>query len=152
MHGDAGFVDGTMIAKKLPCYTSSNMGSLQYHGAHYLGPMQCKPCIDATSRSRRGYALTYVDRMRLSHRRPAHRKLEVRHGLLRLPGPHVLSQRPGVQGERMPKLPACSLKRSARTSRPSTSAKLAPGVALRGCRTSGRIQDGVGGLRRVRAF
>ena len=25
---------------------------------------------------RRGYALTYVDRMRLSHRRPAHRKLE----------------------------------------------------------------------------
>ena len=48
MHGDAGFVDGTMIAKKLPCYTSSNMGSLQYHGAHYLGPMQCKPCIDAT--------------------------------------------------------------------------------------------------------
>ena len=65
-----------MIAKKLPCYTSSNMGSLQYHGAHYLGPMQCKPCIDATPRSRRGYALTYVDRMRLSHRRPAHRKLE----------------------------------------------------------------------------
>ena len=27
-------------------------------------------------------------------------KAGVRHGLLRLPGPHVLSQRPGVQGER----------------------------------------------------
>ena len=48
LEGDAGFLDGFVVAKNFAT-TGSNMGNLQIHGDHYTGPIYCNTeveCVD----------------------------------------------------------------------------------------------------------